>query len=1181
LTALASLFVFAAPASGEYIFNGSFSGPGSEAGQIDTPGRAAVEQSTGNLFVVDSGNDRVQVFAPNGPGTAEPLTAFGSDSLSEPWGIAIAEVAGQTSIYVADAGNDRILKYDSDEAAVPGFTLDAAFVSPVEGSGPGEVGDFKAALAVDPGSGDLLLADTANQLIQRFEADGTFASAFDGSNGASAFAGPIDVAVNSSGDVYVIDASGDIANAEGTSKALRYSGAGVFKAQLGPVGTHERVATITVNPGDDSVVVSGDQDAVYEAGPPPFLAALGVFDSANQALPSPSILETALYDSVSGLAIDAGTGGRLYVVLDSGVYFGTRYGSPEIQVFGEIFPPRVTIDPVDPAGITGNEALIEGSVNPNGLPAEWRLRYRVPGAAGWVNLPVEQAGSGTAPTPISVQLTGLLPKTGYEAQIVASNSDGTSNSPAVSFSTVEGPPAASVTFASGVAQDEAWLNGGVNPFAQATTYRFEYGTQPCDATQCTAVPAGSPDSAGTGMATKRVAVRVRGLQAGTTYHFRLVAENANGTKASAEQAFSTLAPGDAPYGWELVSPAEKHGGQVLYEPGFLGGGGALSPDGSRVAYTSRSTLVGDSGAPMASTYVAARGSESWDTRNVTPRLASSETTSPPQQAPVRPLSEDLTKGVVQTNVDPLTHQRTGRQNLYFRDFDTDEYRLLTPDAVGATPEYSISTVTQQVFDWTPALSHIVFVSTAELTADAVGIPGPKAYVIPTSTGKPDLASIVGGVGSELGGALLSTGHNNENALSDDGSRLFFETSAGLHMRDLAADTTIDLPGAFADATPDGRFVFVVTDEPLVGEDGDSSDDLYRIGTDDPGDPLLVSADQEPADGDAGHGGYVLAATPDGSRAYFLMAGSQLVDGAPTGRDQEIYLWDEDEGLSYVVGFENELSDQLLVPSRRGTSVDTNASGDTLVVNSRISFLADQGPGPDPMKEGTMGGQVYVYEKQRSTRTKPSFKCVSCLPGPGLTNHWAMLDYDEGFGMFRTSSRDFVTEEGTAVFQTRAALVPTDTNGANYDVYRYREGVLELVSSGRKPLDSYLFGASSSGTIAFATSERLTAWDFDGSTDAYVARPGGGFADPPAAMVPCSGDDCQAPWVPPLAAGPPPSSTLSAAGNPKPKRPKSRCTRRGKAGKGAAKARAGKRGTCEPKHSKKSRNTKTSNKRGEK
>src|SRR5690349_4207001 len=158
-----------------YVFEGQFSSQGAGAGEMEHPRRLAVESSTGNVLVVDRDNDRVQVFAPSGD-SATFLTEFAGGILDAPFGIAIDQATGD--VYVGDAGNERIVKFESDGQPTPTYTLDAGFTSPSAGSAAGEVGDFEADLAVDPASGDLLVADPGDNLVQRYEADGTFVSSF-------------------------------------------------------------------------------------------------------------------------------------------------------------------------------------------------------------------------------------------------------------------------------------------------------------------------------------------------------------------------------------------------------------------------------------------------------------------------------------------------------------------------------------------------------------------------------------------------------------------------------------------------------------------------------------------------------------------------------------------------------------------------------------------------------------------------------------------------------------------------------------------------------------------------------------------------------------------------------------------------------------------------------------------
>jgi hypothetical protein len=81
----------------------------------------------------------------------------------------------------------------------------------------------------------------------------------------------------------------------------------------------------------------------------------------------------------------------------------------------------------------------------------------------------------------------------------------------------------------------ATLRGTVNPRSLATTYFFQYGPTAGYGAQ-TAVGA-----AGAGAAAVTVAVPAGALVASTTYHFRLVAQNASGTAATADRTFRTPA----------------------------------------------------------------------------------------------------------------------------------------------------------------------------------------------------------------------------------------------------------------------------------------------------------------------------------------------------------------------------------------------------------------------------------------------------------------------------------------------------------------------------------------------------------------------------------------------------------------------------------------------------------------
>lgn len=94
-------------------------------------------------------------------------------------------------------------------------------------------------------------------------------------------------------------------------------------------------------------------------------------------------------------------------------------------------------------------------------------------------------------------------------------------------------PTATTGAAAEIGQTTATLQGTVNPGGAETTVRFEYGTTTAYGQQTPdqTVPAGDADAA--------VEAAVTGLSANTTYHFRVVATNADGTVSGSDATFKT------------------------------------------------------------------------------------------------------------------------------------------------------------------------------------------------------------------------------------------------------------------------------------------------------------------------------------------------------------------------------------------------------------------------------------------------------------------------------------------------------------------------------------------------------------------------------------------------------------------------------------------------------------------
>ncbi len=105
--------------------------------------------------------------------------------------------------------------------------------------------------------------------------------------------------------------------------------------------------------------------------------------------------------------------------------------------------------------------------------------------------------------------------------------------------TASGPPLPSskpiVTTgsATSISSNSATLNGTVNPNDKSTTYYFQYGTTASYGSST------STENAGAGSADVSVRASITGLNPDTTYHYRLVATNSEGTSYGEDMTFTT------------------------------------------------------------------------------------------------------------------------------------------------------------------------------------------------------------------------------------------------------------------------------------------------------------------------------------------------------------------------------------------------------------------------------------------------------------------------------------------------------------------------------------------------------------------------------------------------------------------------------------------------------------------
>jgi aldose sugar dehydrogenase len=199
--------------------------------RFNAPEGIAVDQQ-GNVYVVDTDNDRIQKFSANGTFIGE-LGRHGvrNGTFKNPEGIALDQ---QGNVYVVDTGNNRIQKFSANfsgnfSANSPNGTYLAQWGK--HGVEPDSRFNAPEGIAVDR-RGNVYVVDTGNNRIQKFSANGTFLGKFGsfGTNDTS-FDAPEGIALDQQGNVYVVDT--------GNNRIQKFSANGTFIGKFGSFGPDE------------------------------------------------------------------------------------------------------------------------------------------------------------------------------------------------------------------------------------------------------------------------------------------------------------------------------------------------------------------------------------------------------------------------------------------------------------------------------------------------------------------------------------------------------------------------------------------------------------------------------------------------------------------------------------------------------------------------------------------------------------------------------------------------------------------------------------------------------------------------------------------------------------------------------------------------------------------------------
>jgi sugar lactone lactonase YvrE len=249
--ALGLLLMPGVQATGQYTLVKTWGSLGHGDGQFEWPWGVTVD-SSGNVYVADAHNNRVQKFDSNGIFLAKWGSfgqgdgQFDGSGNNGPYGV-VSDANG--NIYMTDCGprstlgNNRIQKFTSDGTFVTKWgsygSGDGQFASPIgigmdslgyvyvadwynfriqkftpdgifitkwgtEGSGDGQF-EYPQSVAGDA-AGNIFVADTYNHRIQKFDSNGNFLMKWGSyGNGDGQFYLPAGVVVDSSGNVYISD----------------------------------------------------------------------------------------------------------------------------------------------------------------------------------------------------------------------------------------------------------------------------------------------------------------------------------------------------------------------------------------------------------------------------------------------------------------------------------------------------------------------------------------------------------------------------------------------------------------------------------------------------------------------------------------------------------------------------------------------------------------------------------------------------------------------------------------------------------------------------------------------------------------------------------------------------------------------------------------------------------------
>jgi hypothetical protein len=1158
------------------------------------PSSVAVDNTSGDVYVTDQGNRRIEKFTSTGefilmfgkqvnktaveasgseaeqnictasgdtcqagvqassPGAFDPAnTGISNEETDVERGylfVAVDNSSGPSKgdVYVADSGDHLITKFDSTDKVVGGWGNNgpgglpngqlngSAATAPIKG-----FYTFFEGLATDS-AGNLWVADWTpverNGEVAEFRQDSSFVTDWETGIGVNGFIIGDErrgMALDSLDNVYI--------------ETEKYAAAGNWVGMVGSREGKEDLQGVTVDPITDELyfVAGGGGEIVrYDASCKPF-------EHLRYCTPVESFgagrFSAEGSERVWSLAIDPSGSAKT-------VYASELRG--EVAAFSIETVPDVETRKA--SGFTATSAVLNGTVNPSGVALsecffEWGessspYEHSVacePNAAG--------VGSGVSQVAVHAAVSGLAAGKTYHFRLVAGNANDINaviDEPSQGADVTFGPPLLESSGVAAVSSTAATLQAQVDPNGVDTHMHFEYGTEAGVYPNSTpAVDVGSGETAS-------VSRPIQGLTSLITYHYRVVLENIFGTVVGEDHSFTTQGAAFAglPDGraWELVSPPDKNG-VPLEAISREGGVIQAASDGSALTYIAKGAIDAEPAGnrSFAETQLLAhRGGGGWSTVDIATPHRAPAGFSAGYQSEYELFSNDLSVGLVEpAGATPLSLEAS-EKTPYLRQAGGGYVPLVYPGNVPAETKFGpTESGIPELFNSggvqfavaTPDFSHVVLRSSAVLSAPSFTTHGADSLYewaagalslvseIPVAP-----ATVCGGSGapcapaaakgfSSQAGSVVEDEVQVRHAVSDDGNRVFFESSeslgagAGLYLRDSARGETLrldvpevgagggkDLP-VFQDASVDGGRVFFLDESKLTvnAKASENKPDLYMCEVGESADHLACALKDLTVDQNVGESadvrGDVIGSAGDGSSVYFVANGALAgVEGAVHGNcvteghgplevsaaaSCNLYRYDAVTGGTSLVA---------VLSSRDRNDWSSNLGRLTAEVSGSgrwLSFMSQRSLTGYDNRDAVSGQpdeEVFLYDAS-AEGGKGKLVCASCNPTgarpagvldqsdfPGMLvdrlGNWHGLwlaasvpgwtRWNLGAALYQSR---YLSDSGRLFFNAADALVPGDSNGSE-DVYQY-----EPPGVGGCTGASPTFGRSSGGCVDLISS----------------------------------------------------------------------------------------------------------------